>query len=75
MTVPIDDILRMLRNYPSGATTRELAGRLGMTPDSLGPRLSKAWMYGKIDRDVIRRTGPPPGRSCFMLWKHWSEKK
>lgn len=52
MSVPMDEVLRALRGFPDGATTKQLAERMGMKQASLGSRLSKQWVQGRgtVDR-------------------------
>lgn len=65
MSVPISDVLRALRAYPDGATTRVLAERLKLEPRALSSRLTKQFMWGgPVDRERLRGV---PGRS--MVWR------
>lgn len=56
MSIPIEEVLRTLRLFPAGATTAELATRLGMRRASLGNRLSKQFLWGRntVSREVQR---------------------
>jgi len=52
MSVPIDIVLRVLRRYPTGVTTKMLAAELGMDPRALASKLGKIWMWGgPVDRE------------------------
>lgn len=67
MSVPISDVLRALRAFPGGATTAQLASRLGMKPSRVANRLGKLWMYGgPVDRDMGRRVN---GAHAQSVWR------
>jgi len=67
--VPIDKVLSALRQFPAGATTKQLAEKLGMKQTSVSSRLGKAWMYGgPIDREVIR-PNPPGQTGRHFVWR------
>ena len=55
MNVPIDAVMRALAREPHGATVRQLAATLGMEPHQLSGRLSKQFLYGRIDRTRAQR--------------------
>lgn len=55
LSVPMDVVLRALRDYPAGATTAQLATRLRMKPAGLAARLGKQFMYGgPVERSFVR---------------------
>lgn len=60
-----DTVLRTLRQFPEGATTKELAQVMGIRPKSMASQLSKAFMYG-LGVDRIQR--PRAGR-CEFVWR------
>ena len=43
-------IIEILRSYPDGLTTRDIAMRLGTTAGNVSSRLSKLAAYGVIDK-------------------------
>jgi predicted ArsR family transcriptional regulator len=65
MTVSSTTLIRAVASFPGGALTRDLAAKLDVSPKTIGARLSKLWMYGRIDRDVIPRASG--GR--IMVWR------
>lgn len=66
LSVPMDEILRALRNYPDGVTTAHLATRLSLKPASLGNRLGKIWMYGgPVERKFGQRVN---GAHAQSIW-------
>lgn len=68
MSVPLDEVLRTLRTFPSGATTRQLAERMGMKRANLGGRLSKAYCYGLgVDREM-QTVADSRGRYDQFIW-------
>ena len=50
LPVLTDRVLEILQNSPCGLTAREVAERLGKTPDNIASRLSKLAAYGIIKR-------------------------
>lgn len=56
MSVPIDEILRTLRLFPNGATTKQLAERMGAKHSTIGSRLSKQWVQGRGTVDRVEQT-------------------
>lgn len=70
MSIPIDKVLSMLRTFEHGATTKQLAAKLGMRPDSLGTRLSKQFLWGKgtVDRE-IQKVANELGTYEQFLWR------
>jgi hypothetical protein len=69
MPVPLDVVLRALRQFPDGATAQQLADKLGCERDGLGSRLSKQFLYGgPVDRE--KRAKPQPvGRQWTFVWR------
>lgn len=70
MTVSIEKVLSALRTFEHGATTKQLAAKLGMRPDSLGTRLSKQFLWGKgtVDRE-IQKVANELGTYEQFLWR------
>lgn len=67
MSVPLSDVLRALRAFPAGATTAQLASRLGMQPRLVANRLGKLWMYGgPVERDLGQRVN---GAHAQSVWR------
>lgn len=69
MTVPIDAVFRKLATFPAGATSHQLAEALNLKPRNLAARLSKAFMYGKIDRDEFRVVDPQGIGHTHYVWR------
>lgn len=68
MSVSIDKVLSMLRTFEHGATTKQLAAKLGMKPASLASRLSKRFLYGKLDREA-QTIKDSRGRYDEYIWR------
>lgn len=71
MSIPIDKVLSMLRTFEHGATTKQLAAKLGMRPDSLGGRLSKSFLWGKgvLNRELRRNISQSGVGYDFYIWR------
>ncbi len=65
MNAPRAQILAAVEATPMGATTEQLAKRLGAAKYNVGSILSKLAAYGHI-----RKLDPPPGNVGFI----WSPK-
>jgi predicted transcriptional regulator len=50
MTKFRERIIEMLRDFPNGLTTREVAERFGETPGNISSKLSKLAAYGIIGK-------------------------
>jgi predicted transcriptional regulator len=50
LPVLADRVLEILQSSPCGLTAKEVAERLGRTPDNIGSRLSKLAAYGIIKK-------------------------
>jgi hypothetical protein len=62
--ISIDQVINALRQFPKGATSRQLAERLGMKPHSVGTRLYKQHIYG---RGVARTESAGPQHE--YIWR------
>lgn len=69
--ISIDQVVSALRSFPQGASTKELAAKLGMHQHSLGSRLSKYHLYGKhFDREFRNMRIPGErGRFRESVWR------
>lgn len=69
MSLATDTLIRAVISFgPAGGTTRQIAEKLDKQPRQIGARLSQQFMYGKIDRDVVRPNAPRV-RGRHMIWR------